>query len=558
MADNDSVLVVGAGPTGLAMAIELARHGLRPRIIDRAAEASQTSKALGVQARTLEYFERLGIVEQAIAAGRRMHGGSMYSDRRRIVHLTFDRIPSRFNYILILPQSDTERLLTARLKAEGIEIERNVDLVACQQTADAVDATLRHADGREEAFITPWLIGCDGAHSAVRRLLALPFEGHAFEESFSLADVRLEADLPDDEVTVYLSSGDIVALFPLPGERRFRIIIERHEGPPVEGEPMLADFQQALDAHGPAGARVSDAVWMSHFRISQRQVEHYRRGRVFLAGDAAHIHSPVGGQGMNTGIQDACNLGWKLALVSRGRAPDRLLDSYEQERHPLGRRLLQATGAMSRAVLVRQPVLQTLRDLTARVASNLGVVQDKIRGAMSEVSIHYRASPIVAEERPAGLRSKLAPWLADAAPHAGDRAPDAAELLSADGRRLRLYEMLSGTRHVLLHFPAGAEDAEVHSAEERLAPICQRYAELIECHTILRLSDSDSPLRLSDSDSPGALVGNRLRDSAGELGNVLGAEADALVLIRPDGYIGYRAMPADVGKLADHLGTLFL
>ena len=184
MADNDNMLVVGAGPTGLAMAIELARHGLRPRIVDRAAEASTTSKALGVQARTLEHFERLGIAEQAIAGGRQMHGGSMYSDRRRIVHLTFDRIPSRFNYILILPQSDTERLLTARLQAEGIEIEWNVELIACRQTADVVEATLRHADGGEEAVTTPWLIGCDGAHSAVRRLLALPFEGHAFEESF--------------------------------------------------------------------------------------------------------------------------------------------------------------------------------------------------------------------------------------------------------------------------------------------------------------------------------------------------------------------------------------
>lgn len=547
MADNDKPLVIGAGPTGLAMAIELARHGLRPRIIDRAAEASQTSKALGVQARTLEYFERLGIAEQAIAAGRQVHGGSMYSDRRRIVHLTFDRIPSRFNYILILPQSDTERLLTARLQAEGIEIERNVELIACRQTADVVEATLRHADGGEEAATAPWLIGCDGAHSAVRRLLSLPFEGHAFEESFSLADVRLEANLADDEVTVYLSSGDIVALFPLPGDRRFRIIIERHAGPPVEGDPTLADFQEALDAHGPAGARVGDPVWMSHFRISQRQVEHYRRGRVFLAGDAAHIHSPVGGQGMNTGIQDACNLAWKLALVARGRAPDRLLDSYEQERHPLGRRLLQATGAMSRAVLVRQPMLQTLRDLTARVASNVGVVQDKIRGAMSEVSIHYRGSPIVADERPAGLRAKLAPWLAEAAPRAGDRAPDAAGLLSADGRQLRLFDLLSGTRHVLLMFPAGTEESEIQSAEQQLATVCERFAELIDCHTVLPPTDAESP---------GALVGNRLRDSAGELGKALGVTADALVLIRPDGYLGYRAMPADTGKLADYLGTL--
>jgi 2-polyprenyl-6-methoxyphenol hydroxylase-like FAD-dependent oxidoreductase len=548
MADNDNVLVVGAGPTGLAMAIELARHGLRPRIIDRAAEPSQTSKALGVQARTMEYFERLGIAEQAIATGRQVHAGSIYSERRRIVHLTFDRIASRYNYILILPQSDTERLLTARLQAEGIEIERNVELVGCGQTAEVVEAALRHADGREETVATPWLIGCDGAHSAVRRLLNLQFEGHAFEESFSLADVRLEAELADDEVTVYLSSGDIVALFPLPGDRRYRIIIERHAGPPVEGDPTLADFQQALDAYGPAGARVSDAVWMSHFRISQRQVEHYRRGRVFLAGDAAHIHSPVGGQGMNTGIQDAGNLGWKLALVSRGRTPDRLLDSYQQERHPLGQRLLQATGAMSRAVLVRQPVLQTVRNLTAQVATNLDVVQDKIRGAMSEISINYRGSPIVASDHAAGWRGKLATWLPDAGPRAGDRAPDAAGLRTADGRQPRLFELLSGTRHHLLYFPAGTEESEIRSGEERLAAVCQRYEGLIDWHTVLPPTDADAT---------GSLVANRLRDSAGELGKAFATTADALILIRPDGYIGYRADPADVTKLSGYLGRLF-
>lgn len=540
-------LVVGAGPTGLTMALELARHGLRPRIVDQAPQASRTSKALGLHARTMEYFERVGLAERAMAEGRKLHGGSIFSQHQRIVHLNFDQLESRYNFILILPQSDTEKLLAEKLAEFGVSVEHNLELIGFQQQAADVEATLRHADGREETLRAAWLIGCDGAHSRVRRELEMPFHGHAFEETFSLADVRLEANLPDDEMSVFLSSGDIVALFPMPGERRFRVIIERHEGPPVAGEPTLAEFQRALDDHAPVAARVSDAVWMSHFRISQRQVEHYRRDRVFLAGDAAHIHSPVGGQGMNTGIQDAVNLAWKLALVAGGHTAEKLLDSYEDERRPIGRRLLQATGAMSQAILLRHPVADKLRDWTASLVTSLDVVQDKIRKSLSELGIHYRASSIVVDDRPGDWRTALAS-LWDSGPRAGDRAPDASGLRTADGKELRCFDLLAGTRHVMLLFAAGGGDeATALARRQRLKQIAQRHGGHLEFYTVL---PPDGPAASAAHDS------STLIDAGGELHRNYSVRDELLLIVRPDGYLAYRGEPADPDKVEAYLAGL--
>jgi 2-polyprenyl-6-methoxyphenol hydroxylase-like FAD-dependent oxidoreductase len=553
MSNDIDALVVGAGPTGLAMALELARHGLRPRVIDKSPQPVQTSRALGVQARTLEFFDRIGIADQALAEGRKVHGINVHSQRQRIVHVNFDQIDSRFNHVLILPQAATERLLAERLATLGIVVERSIELTGFHQQTGDVEATLRRLDdGREETVRARWLLGCDGAHSAVRHVLNMPFHGHAFEESFSLADVRLEANLPDDEVSVFLSSGDIVAIFPMSGDRRFRVVIERHQGPPVEGEPALAEFQQALDEHCSVAARVSDPVWMAHFRISQRQVEHYRRGRVFLSGDAAHIHSPIGGQGMNTGLQDAANLAWKLALVTAGRADAKLLDSYDDERRPVGRRLLQATGAMSQVILLRHPVADKLRDWTASLLTSLDVVQDKLRSSLSELGIHYRSSPIVAEHRLSDWRGALASWW-DTGPRAGDRAPDAAGLRTADGKETRLFDLLRGSRHVLLVFVAradgGADQVAARARLERLVALGERYRDVLDRYTILPPTGQAAGLSHDSS---------TVIDSVGELHRSYGVRDEMLFLVRPDGYLAYRSEPADAEKLEAYLTRIFI
>jgi 2-polyprenyl-6-methoxyphenol hydroxylase-like FAD-dependent oxidoreductase len=287
----------------------------------------------------------------------------MYSEGKRIVHVGFDHIESRHNYVVILPQADTERLMAKRLAALGVEVERGRQLVGITQEDAGVETQIAvQGSSHAECARFSWVAGCDGAHSTVRHLLDIPFEGKAFEEVFCLADLHIDGNVPDDEMTAHLSKGNIQAFFPMPGNRRFRIIFERHDGAPPQNDPSLSEFQEAMDAFGPKGCQVSDPTWMARFHISQRQVKNYRKGRVFLAGDAAHIHSPIGGQGMNTGIQDACNLAWKLALVTSGRAKESLLDSYEAERKPIGSNLLRATGAATKVLLWRNPVAEAVRN----------------------------------------------------------------------------------------------------------------------------------------------------------------------------------------------------
>ena len=538
------VLVVGAGPTGLAMGIELARQGVRCRVIDKAPAPSKTSKALAVQARTLEYFDRIGIADAAVASGRKVHGLNVFSDRKRIVHFGADAIPSRYNYVLILPQSGTEHLLTERLAALGVPVERNLELSGFTQDGAGVEAVLRRSDrGAEERVRVRWLLGCDGPHSTVRHLLNVPFPGLAFEEVFSLADVRLDSSLPDDEGSVFLSHGDLLACFPM-AEGRFRLVIERHEGAvDPASEPTVEEFQMAIDDYGPEGARISDPVWLSRFRISQRQAADYRRGNVFLAGDASHIHSPVGGQGMNTGIQDAANLAWKLALVASGRGRPELLDSYQAERHPVGESLLRATGGFSRVVLWRNPVAEAVRDRIASILTSFDAVQDRIRMAASELGIQYRRSPIVRDDAAAGLGGVLSGWL-HAGPRAGDRAPDATVLRVADRSPVRLYELTAGARHILVTFTGsrlGQEDAGRRA--EALAAAAA-FAGLIDAYVI--------------APAPAAPPDATLLDPDGALHRAYGADDETLVLIRPDGYVGYRSRPADAAGLRDYLRQIFI
>src|SRR4030095_8331631 len=323
-------LVVGAGPVGLTMPNELARHGVRCRIIDRAAERSQTSRALAIFPRTLEAFETMGLADRFVAQGLRLHGLSLHHGQEEIAQIDLTSVASPFPFALGLPQSETERLLGENLCSLGIEVERGVELTGLTQTSDAVRAVLRRSDGREESVETPWLIGCDGAHSATRHILGMDFEGAQYDESFILADVQLESTLARDRVHLFLGEDGVLGVIPF-AQNRWRIVANippesrRDQSLP---DLTLPEVQALLDRRTVPGLQASVPVWLARFHISHRKVRQFRQLRVFLAGDAAHIHSPAGGQGMNTGIQDAFNLGWKLALVVRGNALARLLASY--------------------------------------------------------------------------------------------------------------------------------------------------------------------------------------------------------------------------------------
>jgi 2-polyprenyl-6-methoxyphenol hydroxylase-like FAD-dependent oxidoreductase len=399
---QQQVLVVGAGPVGLTVAAELARYGVRVRIVDKSAERTDKSKALVMWSRTLELIDRMGPGDAFVAAGRKMRSASIIADGHQLAQISLDVPETPHPYGLMLPQSETERLMEQHLNATGVRVERRVELTQFAPATDHVAATLRHPDGRDETVDAAWMIGCDGAHSLIRHGLGMQFEGDTLPSSWILADLHLAGNpTPSDEIATYWHADGLLMIFPIaPG--RFRVIGDIDAVAPGEApkEPTLEDVQALLDQRGPGGIHASAPIWLSHFAINERKVSNYRTGRVFLAGDAAHVHSPAGGQGMNTGMQDACNLAWKLALVCRGLAtPEPLLESYSTERSEIARQVLRDSGRLTSVATLRGDLLQTLRNHAASLALHLAPVRRAIVNTMAEVSIGYPNGPLNRAEK---------------------------------------------------------------------------------------------------------------------------------------------------------------
>ena len=316
------VLIAGAGPSGLSLAITLRRFGIPVRIIDRAAQPSAVSKALAVWSGSLEALQGMQVIDEFVAAGKRLRALSVGDGSRTLAVLAVgDGIDSPYPYPLLLPQSRTEQILAARLAALGVEIERRVELVGLAQDGDGVTAELRHADNEIEKIRVPYLAGCDGARSLVRQSLAIAYEGYTEPETFLLGDVQIDGgQLDHRSIYLWWHNGGTVALFPFENAL-WRVFAMRGMNG-GDAAPTIEELQRRIDLHGPRGLRLRDPTWLSAFHINERLAARYRAGRCFLVGDAAHIHSPAGGQGMNTGIQDAANLRMEACLrAQRDRGP---------------------------------------------------------------------------------------------------------------------------------------------------------------------------------------------------------------------------------------------
>jgi 2-polyprenyl-6-methoxyphenol hydroxylase-like FAD-dependent oxidoreductase len=394
---NTPVLIVGAGPVGLTLACELTRYQVPVRIVDKAAQRTDKSKAIVIWSRTLELLDR-GDRGSApfVEAGFKVEGVNIVAPEGHVVgHVKMESVASPYNYALMLPQSDTERLLEERLQRLGVSVERSTEATALTIGPDGVEATLRSADGRKETIHADWLAGCDGAHSIVRHTLAAPFSGETMGSDWVLADVHMKGyPFPDTEVAVYWAREGVLPIFPIsPG--RYRIIANV---PSVGGDhprdPTLEEIQAIVERRGPKGANLFDPIWLSGFRINSRKVASYRAGRAFLCGDAAHVHSPAGGEGMNTGMQDAFNLAWKLALAIKGTCGEALLDSYSPERSGVGDEVLKNTARLTAIGTLRNPIAEELRNLVGRVAFGLATVQHAFADQMSQVSVGYPESPM--------------------------------------------------------------------------------------------------------------------------------------------------------------------
>lgn len=392
---DPKVLIAGAGPVGLTLANELTRHGIAVRIVDKNAERTDKSKALVLWSRTLELFDDAGYAKDFLPAGMRASGARISNGRETVAQITFDSIDSRFPYALMIPQNESERVLEQKLEGSGVKVERRTELTDFTDTGAGVEAALKKADGSTEAVSADWLVGCDGAHSTVRHGLGFAFEGSTLESDWILADGEAVGLEPKDKLHIFWHRDGILAFFPIVGDR-WRVVADL--GVAKDGgkraDPTLEEVNALLKLRGSPGIAMSNPHWLAAFRINERKVRDYRKGRVFLAGDAAHIHSPAGGQGMNTGMQDAFNLAWKLALVIEGAAKPSLLDSYSVERSGVGEIVLRNAGRLTEAATMRNPVAQGLRNTIVKFATGFPAIRHKVADQLTEMDIAYPNSPL--------------------------------------------------------------------------------------------------------------------------------------------------------------------
>lgn len=528
------LLIVGAGPVGLTMALACRHFGVSYRLIERLPAPSGLSKALAVWSASLEMLDVLGVADQFLR--RSIHGKGVRISRGRqpLVEVPAGfHVDSPFPQMLLLPQSESEAILEAKLTALGGGVERGIELVSLAQSSGGVTAGFQRTDSGSGQETFRWVAACDGAHSTIRHLLGAEFEGTAMEDLFVLCDAEIDGGIEADFAHLFWSTHGLLAIFPV---RRnvWRIIATRGSGGP-DAEPALPELQMLLDQRGPGGWILKNPTWLSKFRISERKATHYRHGQVFLAGDAAHIHSPAGGQGMNTGMQDAFNLAWKLALVSSGYGRgDVVLDTYHDERSPVAEKVLRDSGRMIRSNFAKNPLIQIVRDRIVRIAGHSRTVKKAIVRSLSGLDISYGPGALVAGDRH---------WHEDWRPHGfapGSRPREA--FVFRNEEKVSLFRELRSPFFTLVLF-SGRKP--IYRDVDRLGAVglvAAGYGELIR---VVSVWHGENP--------PGA---DWLLDPDVSAHRRFGVELPAFYLIRPDQYVALRSQPAEAAVLHEWLAGI--
>jgi 2-polyprenyl-6-methoxyphenol hydroxylase-like FAD-dependent oxidoreductase len=520
------VLIVGAGPTGLLMACQLALRNVPFRIVDRSEDHTTQSRALVVQARSLEIFDQMGIAQEALDRGVRARTVGLIVNGKRVFELPVGTVGEQltaYPYLLMLEQSQTEAILGDLLNRLGHTVERSTELLDFTDSGDIVTATVRHGDGTAEVVEADWVIGADGAHSLVRQMLGIPFDGKTYEQSLFVLDCEVRPRLPPDAMYVVMSDRAFTGFFPLT-DGRSRVLGTVPPGLENRDSLTFEDVATDFDRRVRLPVRLQNPAWLSLYRSHHRVVSTFRKGRCFLAGDAAHIHSPVGAQGMNTGLQDAHNLAWKLALVIQGRANQSLLDTYHDERITIARRLVRTTDRAFNYVNSQHPLLKTARlkvlPLVMPIAAPLALRQRFLRElvfrTVSQIGIHYRSS-VLSQEAPDADFPRSAPL-------PGDRVP----YVPAQGRFPGSPQLVRGTKLHLVSFSGASSESDLTAGATQAL---LGFADLIECH--------DVPLHRETQ----------------TLYRVFGVRERGYYLIRPDGYIATRGISLESDELHHYLQT---
>jgi len=576
---QSEILIVGAGPTGLTLANDLLSRGVKFKIIDKASHATTISKAIVVHARTLEHLANLGFTDTFIENGLPLRASNVYAGGKRIVHLNFDEIDSPYKFVLSIPQSTTENLLADNLSCADIPIDRNCELLSFTEDEQGVTAKLRRttpggagqgAESQVEEFEHRclYLVGCDGAHSAVRHGLGLSFDGAPYEDGFGAADVHIDCDLKENEMHAFFSEDGAVIFVPF-GDGRYRIIFEADDATKIKTGDDLA-FAHVVEVvtkrlgRSMSKFKISDPRWLAWFKIHRRCASSYQKGRVFIVGDAGHVHSPVGGVGMNTGMQDAFNLGWKLGLAVRGLASDGLLATYTEERHAVGLSVLKGTDLATKVVTIKSPVAQAVRNSLMSFMSAQEVVQQRIIKSGTLTGVNYRGTQLAQEytqpqvesmgrslfplpfKKVTGEFPGLGSWLDFTdAPMAGDFAPDA----ELDDGGFRLSHHIGSPRFKLLMFDGYAStDLGYQQMYQLEYKVASRFCDWIDIYVVV-------PFEEGKRDLPN--YASVIYDDQKYLHEYYGASSECLYLIRPDGYIGFRSQPASYEKLEEYLLRIF-
>ncbi|QMW21601.1 FAD-dependent monooxygenase [Sandaracinobacteroides saxicola] len=537
--DANQVMIIGAGPVGMTMAAHLARFGVGVRIVDKRAGPVEHSHASVVHTRTREMFDAMGIAEDFNAQGHRFEELSFHALGRHLATVRLfgvdgdqDRGP------LDIGQDKTERILIAHLAALGVVVERPVEAVAVEQDAGSCRVTLRHPDGREEIAEAAYVCGCEGSNSIVRKTADIPFEGERYTGfEFVQTDARVHASLVPGRGYVFINHDRFLGLFPFDGKGLYRVLCARPDQDATDtSDPTLLEMENIVRDVVDPQATLSDPLWLNRFRTQHRVAGAFRAGaRMFIAGDAGHVHVPVAGQGMNTGMQDAFNLSWKLASVIRGWAPASLLDSYDAERQPKAERLINFTDGGFRRLVTPNAATEAAIRLLGASFLNTTRVQDRLRAAVEEVDLHYRGGALA--ESYDGSGGVLG----------GDRVPDA-QVVRGPGRRAsRIQQLFRGTHWTALFLAGKRGDA--HDLIDIADELVGIYGERIKAFVIT------PTLCFGNGDA--ALV-ELVHDVDDEAHHAFGVSDPTLILVRPDWYVGLRCSAHNASAIENYLAKVLI